>query len=551
MFAKSQDSKALISVPISILLLWIFVTAFNINKAVHIDDTAYLYCARAAAIDWLKPYAGLIHWGSGKFVQLSHISQPALSFYPLALSIRLFGESEIALHLVQSIYSLIAIISFYKIAKILGCMFPLTVTALFCISPSFIPSQNLMTDVPALSFMMLSFLFLCKGLMQPDFVMPYLKSGLTTGFACLIKYSASIMLVVYFVGVCLKGSLKTLLLLLIPAALILVWAIFSYIDSGTVHILKPQLKEFGSRFSSNSRDWFICLGAITPFSLLFIRTFFRDWLGRFSILTVLVLCLLWSPEALASKTVHYNLNYAGRLFFANGLIVSAGALLEALYNLRIINHTDYRKKIFLLLLVWCISAYFFFVLVSRFIAVRHILLVLPAILFILAFTIINRISSAERYLSLLLTASLGILLALSDWQYADIYRKAALNFSEKYKNQLWSNGTWGWQWYTTKAGMKIYVNDSDLKVGDIVIKPVLTSSIAFSSKHQSALKKIEEIYIPSGPMTWFRTMSAEPWGGFYSSVGNALPWRITRAPLEKFEVYQYFPEPDPMLGQKN
>src|SRR5262249_2888418 len=74
------------------LALWAVATAFNVTKAVHIDDTADLAVARQIARDPLHPYGGELNW-QDEARPMHRISQPPLLFYVFAAGFRAFGES--------------------------------------------------------------------------------------------------------------------------------------------------------------------------------------------------------------------------------------------------------------------------------------------------------------------------------------------------------------------------------------------------------------------------------------------------------------------------
>ncbi|MCX5919656.1 MAG: hypothetical protein NTX30_23665, partial [Deltaproteobacteria bacterium] len=42
------------------------------------------------------------------------------------------------------------------------------------------------------------------------------------------------------------------------------------------------------------------------------------------------------------------------------------------------------------------------------------------------------------------------------------------------------------------------------------------------------------------PLSFIRTMSIWPWGGYYafSIEGNSLPWTVTTQALEKFSIFE-------------
>ena len=75
-------------------------------------------------------------------------------------------------------------------------------------------------------------------------------------------------------------------------------------------------------------------------------------------------------------------------------------------------------------------------------------------------------------------------------------------------------------------------------MGPLVQHPRLES-------HQ-ALRQLREITVGASPVTWARTMSRNPAGGYYG-FGLQLrspPWWISTAPLETFAIYEVVPSED-------
>src|ERR1700688_3164178 len=96
-------------------LAWSVITAYNLFKPFHIDDTAHLEIARWIAGHPLRPMSGLLNW-SGIEEPIYRTNQPHLYFYLMAAWGEIFGYSELAMHALQSIFAAICILIFYKIA---------------------------------------------------------------------------------------------------------------------------------------------------------------------------------------------------------------------------------------------------------------------------------------------------------------------------------------------------------------------------------------------------------------------------------------------------
>src|SRR3990172_9041821 len=115
-----------------LLAIWAVVTALNLTKAVHIDDTGYLLIVRHILKQPLHPMSGLIHWGDHE-APIYSVNQPDLLPYIYALTMLAVGERELALHLVMSAFSLVAVVCFYFTAASVDRKAAGALTAAFCL----------------------------------------------------------------------------------------------------------------------------------------------------------------------------------------------------------------------------------------------------------------------------------------------------------------------------------------------------------------------------------------------------------------------------------
>ena len=86
-------------------------------------------------------------------------------------------------------------------------------------------------------------------------------------------------------------------------------------------------------------------------------------------------------------------------------------------------------------------------------------------------------------ISLGATACIGLLLAASDWLYADVYRREARAMQGELTAaapgaHVFFRGHWGWQWYATKAGFTRYdPGSTQLGPGDLLVWPELVHKL--------------------------------------------------------------------------
>jgi hypothetical protein len=223
------------------------------------------------------------------------------------------------------------------------------------------------------------------------------------------------------------------------------------------------------------------------------------------------------------------------VFFANGLWTLAGAASAAVERGR--RSCDWSL---VMLLAWTVSLGLFLILYAPFIAVRHVLLLTPPLLLLLAQSFDFTVYSRRAGIAVVLSAALGIALGVSDWIYADVYRTHAGIVRRELgpASRIWYTGHWGWQWYAREQRMLQYQTGvSVLQTGDFLIQPALVVHQTIDARDLARLTLLKSTTVPAGPGTMFRTMSSTPWGGFYGGAGRAPSWRLSTAPLERFDLF--------------
>ncbi len=141
---------------VALAAIWGIATAVNVTKAFHIDDTAYLDIAAWIAQHPIRPMSGTIFWYDTS-APIATLNQPHLVFYVMAIWMRLFGSSEVAQHLLMSLFTLGSILLFHDLCATVLRRDGVLPVALLFLGPAFMPSQNMMVDVPLLFFWLLFF----------------------------------------------------------------------------------------------------------------------------------------------------------------------------------------------------------------------------------------------------------------------------------------------------------------------------------------------------------------------------------------------------------
>jgi len=525
-----------------LFLFWVVVTSMNITKAVHIDDTSYLEIAQHIMQDPLHPMSGMLNWGD--IAEPIHETyNPLLLPYIYALTMQIFGESEIALHAVMSLFSLAALVFFYLLAHKLARENALLLTAAFCLGPIFIPSQNLMLDVPMTAIWLIFFwAILCLNNGQ-DKLRGYVLAGLMCGIACLTKYTSVVLIPILAIDIVLHRRWKRIWVVGIPFLLLAGWSLLNYFDYGGVHFFTREVRGLGpARVLKSLVEWIICLGALSPFFV---------WLPPYWITKKSGRILLWACAIITAAVLFYGLAFMdgfGPRAFLRALFVGAGILMlssviailiRPLRNVRGIPDSPDALRC-TILLCWFAGPALFIILLAPIVAPRYLLMAFPAALLALGHVVLPETRKVWVHTGLAATILLGVLLGISDWKYADVYRSGA-----KEIRKIWHQGHWGWQWYADKAGMKQYDTGRTIfRKGDYLIVPLGVHRQNLRKAQSDQIKVVLYLEKPSDPGTIFRTMSVyeDMYGGFYDPDVYRLPWTITSTRLELFFVCQAIAE---------
>jgi hypothetical protein len=171
-----------------LLLLALVYTLFNAIKPLTIDDTAYHSYATHVAGRPLDPYGFAIYWWYQPEAA-NEVLAPPLLFYWIAGALRLFTDNVFLLKLWLLPFALLFSYAMWDLARRFarGVELPLVLLTLF--SPTFLPSFNLMLDVPAQALGLAAVALFCRACDRDSFVLAAL-AGLVAGLGMETKYTA-------------------------------------------------------------------------------------------------------------------------------------------------------------------------------------------------------------------------------------------------------------------------------------------------------------------------------------------------------------------------
>lgn len=518
-----------------VALLWLFATGWNAGKAFHIDDAAYLEIARWIAEEPLHPMSGLLNWDED-LEPIHRTNQPLLYGYLMAGWAQCFGWSETSMHALMALFALWAIAACYRLARLAAPGSARRVALGLVACPAFVVGQNSMVDVPLLAVWTEFFVVLFAPALSDR--RRYASAAVLCSLALWIKYTSLVLLPALGLHMAFTGRRKCWAWSLLPLGALAAWSAFNWFDYGGVHIATRSVEaRTAGRLLDLAIAWTLTLGAVLPSAIgAFARAAARARQPGGRIAWGIALALGATAPALFCLGGWFRPSEA---FVALALKLSflatgagIGCALLAHFLRRIPTLRSDPKE--MLLGYWILATTAFVVLLSPFVAPRHVLLVVPPTLLLLSAR--NRSGMARRIEWA--TLGLGVLicsgLAAGDRWYAEVYRRHPQRILEALPAEatVWFTGHWGWQWYASQAGMRpLSARTGGAEVGDFVVTPQNVDPSALPDGLQLALYDRIEVDRPTGFARW---VSAH--AGFYSSSRWHLPWTYSEQPIERFEI---------------
>lgn len=524
-----------------LIALWLLVTAYNLFKSYHIDDTAYLEIARWIVAHPLHPMSGQLNW-SGIAEPIYKINQPALYPYLLAAWSALFGDSEPAMHVLQSLFALACVFLFYRLARACAAAHAVWATALFVLGPAFVVEQNLMTDVPLLAVWLAFFnLMICDATSRHQ-DRRYLLAALACAAAILIKYSSLTLVPILWLSLLFERRRSQAWTAVVPVAVIAAWSLFNVFDYGGVHIIsRPTGDHSLQRWATAALAWVLALGALTPLGIVALAQRLRSSTAAVAVFILAGAGLVLLATAVAADTISDRLadQILWLSFLANGILVCLALLAAA-------RHIDFGQILRfalkpgrtagLYLMLWIVGASAFNVVFAPFIASRHLLLILPAVTLLLAGPCGIALTRSAQAFALGITVVVSAGLCLADWRFAGFYAAEAAQLARSLPpaGAKWVSGHWGWQWYATHNGFgEIDVAHSKLQLGDYL-------AVAQEVDHQ-ALQRMPPLHILQTQTQKRPLLNLFCTGRsvrFYASNERTGPWSISRNCLNHITVFR-------------
>ena len=519
-----------------LIAIWLFATLWNLDKPFHMDDAGHLEIARWIESNPFHPMSGLLNWNDA-YEPIYKLNQPHLYFYLMAVWGHFWGYSEVSMHVLMSLFTLWAIFGFYRLATLVDREHALVYTGFFAMSPGFILGQNSMVDIPMLAIWIEFFYALLNPAHNNS--QRNLLASVLCALALLVKYTSLILLPAIVLAAFLRRRRIDALWTLVPIATLVAWSLFNLYDYGGVHLLERAAgsKSMGV-YGNMLIAWIVVLGAISPFAIFV-------FLGNAAQSAHSLSKYVWLPFALVAVmvpvVVPISIEFPSLAALTNSTLLVAfaatgvGLLCLASYRCAQPLKQPEERETRVLLAYWAASGLGFIVLLAPFIAARHVVAAVPALILLTA----PQVSQWKHFaklaiFTLVVTASTSSLLAKADFWYASIYRDAPPFIAQKLidkKENKWFLGHWGWQWYAQRVGWKQLALGSEKPlVGDYLIAPL--EAVGGDLPASLELSLVANYILT--PTTWFEHYASV---GLYFNQG-ALPWGYSTDPVEQFVVYR-------------
>jgi len=494
-----------------------------LDKAFHIDDYYYLQVARHMLQDPLRPYD--FTWiAEGREVDVfSNDWAPPFFKYVLALGLLAFGESEVLLHFIMSVFTAVLGISTYSLALRFTSR-PLMATTLVLLNPIFVPGQNLMVDTPMLALGMAGLACHIWGTDRGSRLLVML-GWLFAGLAVVTKYPAMIVFLLMLMYSKLNG--KVLLgpavgVAFVPMA---VWWTQNMLVHGELHFLSP----LSSDTTLNWLQWCQRLFSVITivgsgfFPLLAVPRLHipRAW-HALALTASIPMAVAW--QVVQKQTIGWQ-GFQHAIFLAGGLFLLISSLRVGLLTTNKadgVSQADRRFLVFWLHLGWIMA------LIAPFIAVRHVLWVLPPAALVVAKSLphLNRWDGWPRAVVSTICV-LGLSVGFADKELAKLSRDIAIKTAISYRTyqpHVFFMGEDGFAYYCAVSGIHALRNDTELPSGASFVVTSASTAWGLTPELRSRLNPLATLrYKGQFPMT---TMS--PGVNFYRTGTSDLPWEAGR-----------------------
>jgi 4-amino-4-deoxy-L-arabinose transferase-like glycosyltransferase len=556
--------------PLAAPLRWSYLSALGtvcvllllpfLAKPFNIDDPLFVWAAKQIVAHPLDPYGFTGNWQRHAEPFWSFMQNPPLASYYLAIAGRLFGWTEVALHMAMMLIALAAVVGTYLVAARF-CRRPGFATLLMVCSAAFLVSATtVMSDVPLLCLWVWAVYLWLRGSAAESTGVAWawtLGAGVAVVAAVLTKYPGMNLIPLLALHAVVRPPPRRQtwiaqgLALLLPIVALAVYdrvtaahygvglvrdAVGYSRMAGATVALAPSIRALNTL--SFLGGTLLTAAAVAAVGLL------RRW-GWVAV-PVAVVVLGWAASRLFPPPVSWvaRAGSTSTYFGQYGLLATAGLILLAACVIGVRRGDDRWPGLFLL--AWVLGVCVFTFLFNWTVNARSLLPLVPAacILTVRATDIGHRRLSLATGTAVALATALAVAVAFVDDGLARANRFVADRWAAGpppvpgvRTPRVWFGGHWGFQYYMQLRGASpIDDVSAHYTPGDWVILP----ANAYGGSPLTHLDLIDRVDVDT---SWLATMSYTMGAGFYFSSGDRLPFVVGPMPPETFSIGRVRPEP--------
>jgi hypothetical protein len=517
-----------------ILAAAIAYTLVNALKPLTQDDTAYYYYAAHIAEHPADPYGFALFFGEEGPEPANQVLAPPVLLYWWAIGIKLLGNSPFLWKVWLLPISVLFAAALWSLFGrwALGWELPYLCATVF--SPTFLPSLNLMLDVPSLALGLAGLATFLRACDRQSWGLA-VGAGVLIALAMQTKYSAMIVPAVVLWAAVAYGRLPLGVVATVTSGLLFIaWEAYLTASGGTSHFLhhcgQSNLSWGGKVFLAKAL--INTLGAVMPWvaliGLVGLGVSRRMLVGVAALILVAQVLYLLLPEARhiyadagpAAETIPVLVDGVWRrlkpfnLTFALGGLLVAGVVAALLLRSCWEVYCDAssgaglspRARDNLFLAGWVLIEGAGYFLLSPFPAMRRVMGLVVVITVVCGRAAAGR-SERGRTPFVLGAVAANVVLGFGYYgldcvscfaTVAAVERSVALVRVESPGARMWHDGMWGFQFHADRAGaQRVAVGRSELAAGDYLITPDDSTVNWNRPAYQEKLEAIGRVVIPS------------------------------------------------------
>lgn len=469
--AGRRSWAAFALIPATILCL------VNAAKPLVVDDTAYHAYAVQISKQPADPYGFTIDWYERPKPAFEVLAPPVLPYW-WAAAIRLFGDEPGFAKIWLWPFCAALAISVRWLAGRYCPSVANSITWFVVLSPSILPSLNLMLDVPALA-LSLSALALFLGTQHRSRGVGAFAAGVLAGLATQTKYTAlltpvEIILAAWFSGDRRAQLARAACSVAVAAAVFVGWEWYVAAKYGQSHFLFHLPGEPGTRFSRSLLFWPLIglLGSVAgPLGILALASRGARMLPVVLASAMLAAGFLVVGAAPWDWPLPLSPNAA--VFGPVGLAVAVLIIAAAMGRIRAPNRTPDDR----FLVAWLVAEVAGYFVLTPWPAVRRVIGMLVAAAFVVGRAAEFR--PAQRgaiIVATFLNIGLAVALETIDTENARIEQSAVVAIDSRIQaeggGRVWFLGRRGWQFHAEQTGWRpVQIDVTTVSPGDWLVVP--------------------------------------------------------------------------------